>query len=163
MASEARNTAANHIEEMKEKQKKLATLISKVKSDMKSLKNEAAETVEGIDRAVGDIVGIVEAQKEIQYTDVQDTENLEGQDLNAYVQNVEKIYNINQRVYGEFENLLSEKHDLTFYQCFNTLNKDYLELDNIPNELEYRPIDKFDSYTFVKGVISLIGKKFEIR
>ncbi|CAG2215550.1 unnamed protein product [Mytilus edulis] len=163
VASEARKSAENYIAKIKEKISNLSDMITKVKScHMKKLGEEAEQVLFKIDCSSQDIQKIIDSQTDISKINVEDWQNLEKADVEVHLQGLEQMYKVHTKLCDELENMLREKHDKTFFLHFKNLKADCENLEEIPEEIDFKHIEEFDTNAFVHHVTAMIVKKFSM-
>lgn len=164
VASEARKSAEEFIAKIKEKICNLSEMITKVKScHMKKLEEEAEQVLFKIDCSSQELQKIIDSQTDIAKINVEDWRNLEKTDVEVHLRGLEQIYIAHTKLCEELKNMLSEKHDKSFFLYFQNLQVDYENLESIPNEIKYNHIDEFNINAFVHHVTEMIVNTFSVR
>ena len=127
--------------------------------NIEALHIEANRVINEIDSIFHDFKNMVQSKRDIKVTEIEDFESLEKQQIEATIRNIDQVYKTYTRVYSETENLLAEKHDVTFYLCYKTLYNDIKNLDALPDEPDKATVPSFDVKCFFKEIVDYVNSK----
>lgn len=163
VASEARKSAEKFIAKIEEKICHLSEMIMKVKScHIKKIEEDAEQVLFEIYCSSQELQKIIDSQTDIAKINVEDWRNLEKADVEVHLRGLERTYTAHTKLCEELKNMLSEKHDKSFFLYFQNLKVDYENLEVIPNEIKCNRIDEFDINAFVHHVTAMIVNTFSV-
>lgn len=130
-------------------------ILPKLKSDSDKFSEMATSTSKGFQL----IIDHVTTRSQ---TAASDFFQIEKESVLEYLASLECLRESYTKTYTKCENLLQEKHDVTFLFEKKLLQKDMDNLDEIPQLISPKSIDVFKQDDFVNSVIEEIQQKFTI-
>lgn len=126
------------------------------------LHNASHQNIADIISTCDDLETFIKSKREIKKTEVENNEGIEQQCIE--LKNTDRIHDQYVQVFTELQNLLSEKHDITFYKLYTTINKDITCLDHIPKEPPFPTVPSFDKKKCcAREVLEYIKSKTDAR
>ncbi|CAC5404541.1 unnamed protein product [Mytilus coruscus] len=158
-----RKEAAVHVVKMKEELEKSKTVISEIeKTHLPEIENQSKCVLEQIKLAISEIHQVINSKSDLKKTDVDDFKYLEEEQLKIDLVNRKHVYNRCSEVYSSFEQLLNEKHALTFVSGYTNLKGKIVDFEDIdPGPIECKQPPLFDKNLFVEDLIDAITTHFE--
>ncbi|XP_063440472.1 E3 ubiquitin-protein ligase TRIM45-like isoform X2 [Mytilus trossulus] len=154
-----RQKAKENIEELKLKIDAISTLQEKVKTThFEQLHAKSKQCIEHIESASKGLQSCIESKRSIKTTEVEDNEKKEQENLKVFVDNTDSVHKQYTQILSELENVLLEKHDVTFYSSYRSIDSDIQTLVNIPEEPEEAQVPTFKDeflYQEVKDYMEL--------
>ncbi|VDI08747.1 Hypothetical predicted protein [Mytilus galloprovincialis] len=139
-----REKAKENIEELKLKIDAISTLQEKVKTThFEQLHSKSKQCIEHIESVSKDLQFCIESKRSIKATEVEDNEKNEQENLKAFVDTTDSVHKQYTKILSELENVLLEKHDVTFYISYRSIDSDIQTLVNIPEEPEEAQVPTF--------------------
>ncbi|XP_063404268.1 GRIP and coiled-coil domain-containing protein 2-like [Mytilus trossulus] len=92
---------------------------------------------------------------------IEGNESSERQNYESFLQNIGHVTKHFSRTFSELENILSEKHDITFFTGYKTLQGDIKHLDNVPEPPTTVEVKSFDKRMFYKEIVDYIQSKVD--
>lgn len=83
--------------------------------------------------------------------------------MTVHLSGLKETHDAHNKMHTKLKNLLREKHDKSFFFCFQTLVKDFENVDEIPAEMRFNHLQKFNETEFVNSVTAIIVNKFSLR
>lgn len=81
----------------------------------------------------------------------------------VHLSGLKETHDAHNKMHTKLENLLREKHDKSFFLCFQTLVKGFENVDEIPEEIRFNHLQKFNETEFVNSVTTVMVNKFSLR
>ncbi|XP_076076405.1 uncharacterized protein LOC143047263 isoform X2 [Mytilus galloprovincialis] len=160
MVLKERELAEITLSELKVKMENNSSLKENVRCNhLDRLSKESKHVIEDIESTYQVLQLFVESKKTIKITEIEDNEKLERQNLESFLQDIDHVNKHISRTCSELENILSEKHDLTFFTSFKTIQKDINHIDNVPESPKFPEVERFDKRVFYKEVADFIQSK----
>ncbi|XP_071174263.1 protein BCAP-like isoform X2 [Mytilus edulis] len=159
-----RQKAKENIEELKLKIDAISTLQEKVKTThFEQLHSKSKQCIEHIEFVSKDLQSCIESKKSIKATEVEDNEKNEQENLKAFVDNTDSVHKQYTQILSELENVLLEKHDVTFYSSYRSIDSDIQTLVNIPEEPEEAQVPIFKDKFLYQEVQDYMESKIDNR
>lgn len=160
MVSKERELATDILLQLKAKIENILDLKENVKCNhLSKLEKESKKVVDDIESICQELMRFVETKRDIKITETEDNEKLERQNIESFLQNISQIDKQYSRVSSELENILLEKHDITFFVYNTKLQGDIKCLYNVPDSPKCVQIEPFEKSLFYKDVVAYIQSK----
>ncbi|CAC5406418.1 unnamed protein product [Mytilus coruscus] len=161
VAATARGDIKNRLEQIKDNIKNLSDLID----DFKTTKQTKLEIgtdnfITEINVVSKDLVRIIETETQTNLTDASDFLVQEKQQLLCNLAKLEKSYSEYYSIHEKLEQILREKHDVSFFLNQISLIKEFESLDDISTPEEPKETKPFKTDSFVDSVIERIASKY---
>lgn len=164
VAATAREDIKNRLEKVKDNVKNLSDLIVDFKTTKQSkLQIGTDNFITDINVVSKDLVRIIETETQTNLTDSSDFLMQEKQQLLYNLAKLEKSYSEYHSIHEKFEQILREKHDVSFFLNQLPLIKEYESLDKISTPEEPKETKPFKTDSFVDSVIGRITSKYNSR
>ncbi|XP_076111511.1 uncharacterized protein LOC143079805 [Mytilus galloprovincialis] len=155
-----REKAKENIEELKLKIDEIASLQEKIKTHhYEQLHVKSKQCIEHIESVSKDLQAFIESKKIIKATEVQDNEQNEQENLKAFLDSTDSVHKQYLQILSELENVLLEKHDVTFYSSYKSIDSDIQILVNIPEEPNEAQIPYFEDKFLYQEVLEYMESK----
>lgn len=159
-----REQATNTLPEIKAKIEDISALKENVTCNhLDRLTKDSKHVIEDIGSTYQELRRFIESKKDIRITEIEDNEKLERQNLESFLQNIGHVTKHFSRTFLELENILSEKHNITFFTGYKTLQSDIKHLDNVPEPPTIVEVKRFDKHMFYKDIVDYIQSKVDDR
>ena len=160
-----RTSVSKAIAERKTKLESLADLIDRIeRRNIPDVKNEADKCMDDINTTAEEIKALVDSIRAIKISEVEDRKDLEIEQINSNLSYKKRIHRQQTEVCANQENLLNEKHDISFFTSFQALER---EVDDLDDTMEYVDSDlgqgAYDRKTFLTNVVNALASKYKIR
>lgn len=120
---------------MKLKTETLTSLEGKIRREhIENLHAESKTCIEHIESVSKNLQEYISAKGSIKTSEVEDNETTEKQNFEAFLENSDLIKKRYVHTLSELDNLLLEKHDITFHSGYRSLQSDIQTLVSIPKE-----------------------------
>ncbi|CAG2192590.1 unnamed protein product [Mytilus edulis] len=137
-------------QELKEKLEEIKVAIDNVKSGHREKIKQDSDKVELLIKSTADAMhGIIDIVKDIRVNEVTDYKQLENEQIDRTVRKLEKLKVGYENTTSTFDQLLTETHDTTFYQSYDTQKSTFDKLDDIPQYSKPDDIRTFDEESFL--------------
>ncbi|XP_076111528.1 uncharacterized protein LOC143079808 isoform X2 [Mytilus galloprovincialis] len=157
-----RENAKESIQKLKLKTEALLSLQETIRREhIEKLHDESQKCIGHIESVFKDLQSYIEAKGSIKTTEVEDNENIENQNLEAFLKNTDLIHKRYVHILSELENLLLEKHDVTFYSCYRSIQSDIELLVSIPEEPPFAQVPSFRDEDLYKEVMEFMESKMD--
>ena len=161
---EMRKTATEKVKKMKEKLEISARSMEEAKKvHLPKLENEAQSAISSLNAAVSSVINIINSKKDILLNEIEDSKSLHIQEMEQELQNKEKIYNTQKALCDSLDNILKEKHSITFFLSFENLKKDIhegnMEIDIEPSV--HKTV--FNTNSFLTDFVRTITDQFGLK
>lgn len=164
IAAEARANVKKRVELIEHNIKILSDSIEAFKTTKQAkLQTSAENFCTKVNEVSQDLIRIIESITEINLTHASDFHVLEKQHLLYNLAKLEKSYSEYHSMHDRYEQILRDKHDVTFFLNQKSLSKEYELIDDIPLPDEPKEIESFKTNDFVDSVIRRIDSKYELR
>ncbi|XP_063442676.1 E3 ubiquitin-protein ligase TRIM71-like [Mytilus trossulus] len=157
--SEEREHAKQQITGLKAKMEAVLSIQVKVRSYIDQLNDDSKSCIETITSTSKDLQTFIERRKNIKITEVEDNKILEQQNYESFMKNNEVIYKQYTQIISELENILPEKHDITFHSCYGVINIDIQNLANVPDKPPTAKLHSFENKVLYKEIIENLESK----
>lgn len=127
-----------------------------VKYHIEQLHVDSKKCIETINCAGIDIQTYIEKTKHIHITEFRDNEILEHQSCKSFLRNTTLINERYTRIISELEQILSEKHDLTFHSRYGVIDIDIQNLVGVQAKPPLSKVKSFEKEMFYKDIIEQI-------
>ncbi|XP_063443125.1 uncharacterized protein LOC134723442 isoform X2 [Mytilus trossulus] len=155
-----REKAKENIEELKLKIDEIASLQEKIKTHhYEQLRVKSKQCIEHIESVSKDLQSCIESKKIIKATEVQDNEKNEQENLKAFLDSTDSVQKQYSQILSELENVLLERHDVTFYSSYKSIDRDIQILVKIPEEPSEAQIPFFEEKFLYQEVLEYMESK----
>lgn len=153
------------IPELKVEMKKISTFKeeSMKQNSLDMFRTESQKVLDDIGTTYVEIRTFIETIRDKKITAIEDNSRLAHQNYESFLQNVDQIDKIYTSMCSKLENILLEKHDLTFYMCYKTLQYDIKNLPNLPERPKKVEVSHFNKGLFYSDTINFIQSKVDYR
>lgn len=164
VVEEEREKSNENLQQMKLKTEAISSLQEKIRREhIENLHIESQKCKGQIEFVYKDLQSYIEARGNVKITEVEDVEKMENQNFEAFLKNTDMIYKRYVKTLSELENLLLEKHDVTFYWGYRQIQNDMQTLVKIPDEPLFARVPRFKEETLYTEVLEHIDSKREKR
>lgn len=159
-----REKATIVIQNLKSKIEEISNLQEKVKENhLIQLHKKSKECVELIESVCKELQSYIESKRDNKTVEIEDNENKEQRNFVAFLANTDMVHKRYTHMLSELENLMSEKHDVTFHSCYRSIQSEIQELVEIPNEPRLAEVPSFTKQLLHEEVIEYMKSKIETR
>lgn len=164
VAATAREDVKNRLVQIKDNIKKLSDLIE----DFKTTKQADIQTgtdnfIKEVNQVSQDLIRIIESIAEINVTNASDFLVSEKQQLLYNVAKLEKSHSQYSSIQERYEQILRDKHDVTFFLNQKSLATEFELLDDIYHPEEPKKVEPLKTDVFLDSVNERIESKFDLR
>lgn len=164
VAATAREDVKSRLVQIKYNIKKLSDLIE----DFKTTKQADIQTgtdnfIKEVNQVSQDLIRIIESIAEINVTNASDFLVSEKQQLLYNVAKLEKSHSEYSSIQERYEQILRDKHDVTFFLNQKTLAAEFELLDDISHPEEPKEVEPLKKDIFLDSVNERIESKFDLR
>lgn len=167
VAETSRGDVKNRLEQIKNNIKTLSGSIEAFKTTKQAKLQTGTENfIKEVTKVSQGLVRIIETVTETHLTDASNFLVHEKQQLLCNLSKLEKSHREYYSLHEKFEQILGQKHDVSFFLKQILLTKEFELLDDIPTPEEHeepRDIEPFKQDCFVKSVIEQIESKYNTR
>lgn len=164
VAETSRGDVKNRLEEINNNIKTLSGSIEAFKTTKQTKLQTGTENfTKEVTKVSQDLVRIIETVTETHLTNASNFLVHEKKQLLCNLSKLEKSHGEYYSIHEKFEQILGQKHDVSFFLKQISLAKEFELLDDIPTPEEPRDIEPFKQDCFVKSVIEQIESKYNIR
>lgn len=164
VVKEERENANGNIEQLKLKTETLSSLQEKIRREhIENLHAESKTCIGHIESVSQNLQEYIAAKGIIKISEVEDKETTENQNFEAFLKNIDLIQKRYVHTLSELENLLLEKHDITFHSGYRSLQSDIQTLVSIPEEPLFAKVPIFKDEFLFKEVMEYMESKIEKR
>ncbi|VDI52714.1 Hypothetical predicted protein [Mytilus galloprovincialis] len=157
IVSEKRKSAQSALQTLQSNIDVMSSMKDTVKSThLEKLHFDSQAVIIDITSTFKELHTFTKSKKDIKKTEVEDNEHIEQQSIEEFLKYNDLIHDRYAKVFTSLQNILCEKHDITFYKHYRTIDKDISLLDDIPQEpkLPYvPPLDKTMLYTEIEEYV----------
>ncbi|CAC5386176.1 EEA1 [Mytilus coruscus] len=159
---EEKEKAKENIQELKLKTEAISSLQEKIRREhIEKLHVESKKCIGHIESVFKDLQSFLEAKGSIKTTEVEDNENIENQNFEAFLKNTDLVHKQYVHILSELENLLLEKHDITFYSGYRSIQSDIQTLVNIREEPPFARVPRFEDESLYREVLEHMESKMD--
>ncbi|CAC5386177.1 unnamed protein product [Mytilus coruscus] len=159
---EERQKAKENIEKLKLKTETLSSLQEKIRREhIENLHVESKTCIGHIESVSKNLQEYITAKGSIKTSEVEDNKTTENQKFEAFLKNTDLIQKRYVHILSELENLLLEKHDITFYSGYRSLQSDIQTLVSIPAEPLFAKVPIFEDEFLFKEVMYYMESKMK--
>ncbi|CAC5383450.1 unnamed protein product [Mytilus coruscus] len=160
VVEEERERANENLQQMKLKTEAISSLQEKIRREhIEKLHIESEKCKGQIESVCKDLKSYIEAKGSIKTTEVEDNERIENQNFEAFLENTNLIHKRYVKILSELENVLLEKHDVTFYLGYRSIQNDIQTLVIIPEEPLFARVPRFEDETLYREVMEHMDSK----
>ncbi|CAC5359624.1 unnamed protein product [Mytilus coruscus] len=154
----------NRLVKIKDSIETVSNLIKAYKR-MKKYKLEAGteKCTREVHEVSQDLVKIIEKVTDINLSYASDFLDLEKQKVLYNLTQLENVYSRYNSIHKRHEQILNEKHDVTFFLRQISLAEEFDLLEHISSPDEPKEIERFQRDGFVCSIIELIERKYSLR
>lgn len=161
---EEREKAKENIKELQLKTEVISSLQEKIRREyIEKLHAESKLCIGHIESVCKDLQSCIKAKGSIKTTEVEDNENIETSNFEAFLRNTDLVHKQYVLILSELENLSLEKHDITFFSGYRLLQSDIETLATIPEEPPLAKVPRFEDESLYKNIIEHIESKMNKR
>ncbi|XP_071176413.1 protein Hook homolog 1-like [Mytilus edulis] len=159
---EEREKAKANITELKLKTEAISSLQEKIRREhIEKLHVESKKCIEHMESVCKDLHSFINAKGSMKTTEVEDNENIEKSNFEAFLKNNDLVHKQYVHILTELENLLLEKHDITFYSRYISIQSDIQTLVNIPEEPPFAQVPGFDDEVLYREAMEHMESKID--
>ncbi|CAC5410121.1 unnamed protein product [Mytilus coruscus] len=160
VVSENREAAQSALQKLKS----AIGVISSVKDTVRGkhlekLHFDSQEAISDIISTFEELHKFTKSKKDIKITEVEDNERIEQQSIEVFLKNTGLIHDRYAQVFTALQNILCEKHDITFYKFYKAIDKDITFLDDIPKEPMLPCVPSLDKTMLYTEILEYIQSK----
>ncbi|OPL21485.1 hypothetical protein AM593_06588, partial [Mytilus galloprovincialis] len=164
VVEEERENAKENLQQMRLKTETISSLQEKIRREhIENLHAESKKCIEHIESVCKDLHSFIEAQGSVKTTEVEDNGNIEKSNFESFLKNTDLVHKQYVHILSELENLLLEKHDITFYSRYKSIKSDIETLISIPEEPPFARVPSFDDEVLYKEAMEYMGSKMDKR
>ncbi|XP_052078861.1 uncharacterized protein LOC127716653 isoform X3 [Mytilus californianus] len=162
VVGDLRNSLKKQIKEMDEKVEKLSFAVDDIRTvRLKALEEDAKQLRSKVHLAILDIQKVIEKQKEIKITEIDDFEQFEKQELKIALATKERILNSCKSLQTSLGKMLDEEHSTTFLTSYKTMKSDFDEVDDGLQEINNYQIPSVNMEALGKDVTTALIQHFK--
>ncbi|CAC5390787.1 unnamed protein product [Mytilus coruscus] len=162
VVGDLRNSLKKQIKEMDEKLEKLSFAVDDIRTvRLKALEEDAKQLRSKVHLAILDIQNVIEKQKEIKITEIDDFEKFEKQELEIALATKERILNSCKTLQTSLEKMLDEEHSTSFLTSYKTMKSDFDEDDDGLQEINNYKIPSVNTESVSKDVTTAVIQHFK--
>ncbi|XP_063415975.1 transcription intermediary factor 1-beta-like, partial [Mytilus trossulus] len=163
VAGKAREDVKKRLKHIKDNVKTLSDLIE----DFKTTKQADIETgtdnfIKEVNKVSQDLIRIIESIAKINVTNASDFLVFEKQQLLYNVAKLEKSHSEYSSIQERYEQILRDKHDVTFFLNHKSLAKEFELLDDIYHPEEPKEVEPLKTDVFLDSVNERIESKYDL-
>ncbi|CAC5410120.1 TRIM2_3 [Mytilus coruscus] len=160
VVSEIRGAAQSALQKLKSKIDVISGMKDKVRvKHLEKLHFESQQVIGDVISTFEELQEFANSKKDIKKTEVEDNESIECQNIELFLKNTDLINDRYAQVFTELQNILSEKHDVTFYRLFRVIDKDITCLEDIPKEPALPYVPTLDKTMLYNEILEYIQSK----
>ncbi|CAC5404521.1 unnamed protein product [Mytilus coruscus] len=157
-----RNSIKKTIEEVKEKIEKLSFAVDDIRSGrIQALKEDAQQLRSKVQSALLGFQKVIEKQKEIKITEIDDFEQFEKQELEIALASKEQSFNSFKTLHASLEKMLEEEHETTFLNSYKIMEANLDEICDGSLEINSYQIPSVNTEILSKDVTLAIIQHFK--
>ncbi|VDI52498.1 Hypothetical predicted protein [Mytilus galloprovincialis] len=158
----ARQNSIHLVSKGKEKLEEIKGAIDNLNSSHREKIEQDSEKVESQIKSTADALhGIIDIVKDIRVNEVMDYKQLENEQIDKTVRKLEKLKVDYENTTSTFDQLLTETHDTTFYQSYETHKGAFDKLDDISKYSKPDEIRTFDEEAFFVDTLLKMTERFK--
>lgn len=161
IVQEEREKVKENIQELILNINKISSLHEKVKADhqKQQLHAKSTECIKQIVSVSKDLQSFLETKETVKVAEVEDNEQNEEHKIEASLKNIDSVHKRYTYILSELENLLLEKHDVTFHSWHRSMQSDIQTLVQIPEEPPLAQEPSFEDKTIYREVMEYMETK----
>ncbi|VDI52898.1 Hypothetical predicted protein [Mytilus galloprovincialis] len=164
IVSEKRKAAQTALQKLKSKIEVLSSVEDTVRGKhLEKLQFYGQVVINDIESTFEELHTFTKSKKDIKKLEVEDNERIEQQSIELFLKNTGLIHDRYDKVFTALQNILCEKHDITFYKFYNAIDKDVTFLDDIPMEPMLPCVPSLDKTTLYTEILEYIKSKADTR
>ncbi|XP_063409438.1 E3 ubiquitin-protein ligase TRIM71-like isoform X2 [Mytilus trossulus] len=164
IVSEKRETAQTALHTLKSKIEVISSVEDIVRGKhVEKLHAYSQEVITDITSTFKELHTFIKSKEDIKKTEVEDNERIEQQNIELFLKNTCRIHDRYDKEFTALQNILCEKHDITFYKFYNAIDKDITFLDNIPKEPTLPCVRSLDKTMLYTEILEYIQSKTDTR
>ncbi|CAG2195849.1 HMCN [Mytilus edulis] len=162
VVGDMRNSLKKQIKKRDEKLRKLSSVVDNIRSvRLKALREDAQQIRSKVHLAIQDIQNVIEKQKEIKITEIDDFEKFEKQELETALATKERVLNSFKILQTSLGKILDEEHGTTFLTSYKTMKSDFDEVDDGLQEINNYQIPSVSTKSVRKDVTMAVIQHFK--
>ncbi|XP_071123474.1 paramyosin-like [Mytilus edulis] len=159
----SREITRNIIEDLKSKVNVTSDMLKEIRTaQIPKLQLDCENFIGMISTTSNEFQQIINHTTKISKTKTSDFCQSENEPILEFSAHLECLQDSYTKTCTQFENILQEKHDVTFLSTKKSLQKDLDNLEEIPEMIKPKTLDAFQLEDFVNSVIEEIQQKFTI-
>ncbi|CAG2214397.1 unnamed protein product [Mytilus edulis] len=159
--SEERDKAKLQITDLRAKIEPLPKIMDKMRCHIDHLQVASKKCHDTINYVRNDLDAYIGTRTKIRITEIDDNETLEQQRYQSFMNDSKHILKKYTQVISELENLLSEKHDITFHSCYGVTNIEIQNLVDVPTEPSLTQVPFVENKMLYREIIAHMESKVE--
>ncbi|XP_076085421.1 uncharacterized protein LOC143056225 [Mytilus galloprovincialis] len=164
IVSEKRETAQTALHKLKSKIEVISSVEDIVRGKhLEKLHLDSQEVITDITSTFNELHTFIKSKEDIKKTEAEDNERIEQQNIELFLKNTGRIHDRYNKEFTALQNILCEKHDITFYKFYNAIDKDITFLDNIPTEPTLPCVRSLDKTMLYTEILDYIQSKTDTR
>lgn len=161
---EKREAAQSALQNLKSKIDVITSVQDTVKSThIEKLHFNSQQVITDIASTFEELQTFTNSKKDIKETEVEDNERIEQQNIELFLKNTDLIHVQYVQVFTALQNILSEKHDITFYKLYRPIDKEITFLDDIPKEPTLPSVPSLNKKMIYTEIVEYIQSKTDTR
>lgn len=161
---EEREKVKENVKQIKLKIQAISSLQEKIRREhIEKLHVESEKCIGHIESVFRDLQSHIEAKRGIETTKVKDSKNNQNQNFEAFLKTTELVHKQYLKISSELENVLLEKHDVTFYSGYRSIQSDMQTLVSIPVEPPFAQVPSFEDESLYREVLEHMTSKMDKR
>ncbi|XP_052078860.1 uncharacterized protein LOC127716653 isoform X2 [Mytilus californianus] len=162
VVGDLRISLKKQIKEMYKKIEKLSFAVDDIRTvRLKALEEDANQLRSKVHLAILDVQNVIEKQKEIKITEIDDFEKFEKQELEIALAAKERILNSCKTLQTSLGKMLDEEHSTTFLTSYKTMKSDFDEDDDGLQEINNYKIPSVNTESVSKDVTTAVIQHFK--
>ncbi|VDI57728.1 Hypothetical predicted protein [Mytilus galloprovincialis] len=159
IVDEMRKEAEIQVEKMGEKLSKSSMIMSRVeKENLPEIENQAKFISNEIEVARKDIHHVINSIADVKITEIEDFKTLEKDQLKLNLAKRKQIHFRCSNLHSSLQQLLNEKHAITFLNAYQNLKGDFMEFQDVElGSIEVKQQPHFDKTLFIEDITQTLN------
>ncbi|CAG2214970.1 unnamed protein product [Mytilus edulis] len=164
IVSEKRKTAQTALQKLKCKIEVISSVEDTVGvKHLEKLQYDSQKVITDIESTFKELHLFTKSKEDIKKTEVEDNERIQQESIELFLKTTGIIHDRYAQVVTALQNILCEKHDVTFYKLYRDIDNDITFLDDIPKEPMLPSVPSLDKTMFYTEILEYIQSKTENR
>lgn len=162
---EARKTAGLQVFQLKETMQSASTIIKEIEEKhLPELQKQTKSITTKVTSIIKETQQIIDTKGKIKITEYEDSHSIETERMNQHLNTMRQNYQKQAEACSILDNVLREKHDMTFLSAYQILKCD-IENGSMttPNIMKLSQPTAFDEQRFTEDIIQSLCSQFKIR